>query len=100
MLQAHKILNMTTQSIGIIGATSLVGQCLIQQGIAQKRHITAFSRRLLTNQNQSYVTWQQLPPATQKETDGDKNKILFFFFFVPIWVLQLYFVFLFTFIPQ
>lgn len=100
MLQTHKILNMTTQSIGIIGATSLVGQCLIQQGIAQKHHITAFSRRSPTNQNQPYVTWQQLPPATQKETDCDKNKILFWICAAPIWVLPGYFDFLLTFKPQ
>ncbi|GKS68187.1 nucleoside-diphosphate-sugar epimerase [Nitrosomonas sp. PY1] len=91
---------MTTQSIGIIGATSLVGQCLIQQGIAQKHHITAFSRRLLTNQNQPYVTWQQLPPAAQKETDRDIKKILFWIFVAPIWVLPGYFDFLLTFKPQ
>lgn len=83
---------MNNQTIGIIGATSMVGQCLIQHGIAQNHHITAFSRQLI-NQNHPNVNWQQLPALSIKATET----IPYWIYTAPIWTLPNYFDFLLSF---
>jgi len=87
---------MNGRSIGILGATSMVGQCLIQQGIAQNCHITAFSRQFIA-QKHTHANWQQLPSITNKETDCENNTIPYWICAAPIWVLPDYFDFLLTF---
>jgi len=87
---------MKNQPIGIIGATSMVGQCLIQQGIAQNHHISAFSRQLI-NQNHPNVNWQQLSAPSIKVTNHKNETIPYWIYAAPIWTLPDYFDFLLTF---
>lgn len=87
---------MNGQSIGILGATSMVGQRLIQQGITQNYHITAFSRQSI-DRDQAHVDWQQLPSITDKEMDCENKTIPYWVCVAPIWTLPDYFDFLLTF---
>lgn len=87
---------MNNQTIGIVGATSMVGQCLIQHGIAQNHHITAFSRQLI-NQNHPNVNWQQFSSISKKEIDYKNKTIPYWIYAAPIWTLPDYFDFLLSF---
>lgn len=81
---------MNEKRAGLLGATSLVGECLLQQSIQDHWHITAFSRRQITH-NHPQVTWQQLAPIHQATIDTAQNKISFWLCAAPIWVLPEYF---------
>jgi len=51
---------MDKQHVGLLGATSLVGECLIKKLIENNWHITAFTRCPITNTAQHpQITWQQ-----------------------------------------
>lgn len=82
--------------VGVLGATSLVGTCLLPLLIEAGWLITAFSRRSIEHGNG--LQWQRLPitesislsPALQKTADVIPNWICL----APIWVLPDYFSFL------
>ena len=81
---------MNERHVGLLGATSLVGECLLQPLIQNRWHITAFSRQHVT-QSHPQITWQQLDPINQAKIRTDKNKISVWLCAAPIWVLPEYF---------
>lgn len=81
---------MNEQPIGLLGATSLAGECLLRQLIQAHRHVTAFSRHPMT-QSHSQVTWQQLDMIHQTKTNTAKHKISAWLCVAPVWILPEYF---------
>lgn len=77
---------MIKQQIGLIGATSLVGECVISQAGASNREILAFSRKAVTQSGDNAI-WLQLPklPASGIE------KIEHWLYLAPIWTLPEHF---------
>ena len=69
-------------NVGLIGATSLVGECLIQQLKQNNCHVAAFSRRVI-KQDDNQVTWHQLV-NTKNVTP---KTILSWICVAPIWTL-------------
>ncbi|MDP1615053.1 MAG: NAD(P)-dependent oxidoreductase, partial [Methylococcales bacterium] len=89
-MQAVENKNMNEQQVGLLGATSLVGQCLINQLLQNNYRITAFSRRLFT-QSHPQIIWRQLD-VSGDFSDSTENKIIPFWLCVaPIWILPEYF---------
>ncbi|SFE96648.1 NAD(P)-dependent oxidoreductase [Nitrosomonas sp. Nm166] len=80
---------MNEQQVGLLGATSLVGECLLQQLIRNHYQVTAFSRHP-TAQNHPQVTWQQLN-ATKTANIQTGQEIPTWVCTAPIWVLSEYF---------
>ena len=81
---------MNKQHAGLLGATSLVGECLLQQLIQNHWHVTAFSRHQVT-QNHPQVTWQQLDTIHRTKINTTEHKISVWLCVAPIWVLPGYF---------
>lgn len=77
---------MVKQQIGLIGATSLVGDCIISQVEANNSQVLAFSRKAVT-QSCGEVIWQQLP----KLPASDTRKIEHWLYLAPIWTLPEHF---------
>lgn len=90
---------MNEQHVGLLGATSLVGERLLQQLIQARCHITAFSRQQVT-QAHPQITWQQLDATNQAKTSSRKNKISVWLCVAPIWILPEYFNLLLTYGAQ
>lgn len=80
---------MNEQQVGLLGATSLVGECLLRQFIQSHCHITAFSRRSVT-QIHPQITWQQFNTINLRKV-GVEKKIPVWLCVAPIWVLPEYF---------
>lgn len=80
---------MNEQRVGLLGATSLVGECLLQQLIQNHCHITAFSRHSVT-QTHPQITWQQFNTISPGKIGAEK-KIPAWLCVAPIWVLPEYF---------
>ncbi|PXW87641.1 nucleoside-diphosphate-sugar epimerase [Nitrosomonas sp. Nm84] len=81
---------MNEQPIGLLGATSLVGECLLQKLTQERRHIIAFSRHPVV-QNHPQVTWQRLSTIHLEKISAEKNKIPTWLCVAPIWILPEYF---------
>lgn len=81
---------MNEQQVGLLGATSPVGECLLQQLMQNHCHITAFSRYPAT-QIHPQITWQQLNTINPAKIDAEKNKIPVWLCVAPIWILPAYF---------
>jgi nucleoside-diphosphate-sugar epimerase len=79
---------MNEQRIGLLGATSLVGECLLDKLKQEHTHTFAFSRHSITR-NDAHVTWQQL--NTIHSTQIKNNKIPLWICVAPIWILPEYF---------
>lgn len=84
---------MDEKRVGLIGATSLVGECLQPLLVQNGWRVTAFSRRFLTS-NEERIKWRQFdsshPLATNLSVDV-KEKIDFWLCVAPIWVLPEHF---------
>jgi len=80
---------MSERHAGLLGATSLIGECLLKQLIQNNWQITAFSRRPIT-QYHPQVIWQQLDTTNQRAST-EKNNIPIWICAAPIWVLPEYF---------
>ncbi|MER2511686.1 MAG: NAD-dependent epimerase/dehydratase family protein [Nitrosomonas ureae] len=90
MLQIIKNKNMNQQRVGLLGATSLVGQCLLRQLSHNDYRITAFSRRLFA-ENHPQITWRQLD-RNDYFSDLTENKTIPLWLCVaPIWILPEHF---------
>ena len=74
---------------GVLGASSIVGECVIQWLRKDGRHIVACSRSPHDDKSQSDVTWLQLLPSvhTLREVAVIKEWICV----APIWALPQYF---------
>lgn len=81
---------MNEKHAGLLGATSLAGECLLTQLAQNHWHITAFSRRQVTRDDPQ-VTWRQLAPIHPATIDTAGNNISFWLCAAPIWVLPEYF---------
>ncbi len=75
---------------GLLGATSLVGECLLQQMTQHEWHITAFSRHPLTNSH-PHIEWRHLDHFDLQKITSEKNIIPVWLCVAPIWVLPEYF---------
>jgi nucleoside-diphosphate-sugar epimerase len=73
------------QATGLLGARSLVGECLITRLIDQGRHPFAFSRKASDQKTESGVTWLQL------DAPSGIPEIKDWLCVAPIWVLPQYF---------
>ncbi|MDN3987413.1 NAD-dependent epimerase/dehydratase family protein [Zwartia vadi] len=74
---------MSEQRVGVLGASSMVGECLLSQLSNSGCHVTAFSRRVIANS--SNVDWQLLPVIETSFQIRDWICV------APIWVLPEYF---------
>ncbi|TXI20497.1 MAG: NAD-dependent epimerase/dehydratase family protein [Nitrosomonas sp.] len=81
---------MDKQQIGVLGATSLVGECVLKKLMHNQRRITAFSRRLVT-QNCPHITWQRLYTTQPLIKETMSNNIPLWICAAPIWILPEYF---------
>ena len=76
--------------VGLLGASSLVGGCLLTQLVEMGCSIFAFSRKRLIEVQGSAIEWRQ--PLTQVTKGPDMaNSISHWIFVAPIWVLPDYF---------
>ena len=75
--------------VGLLGANSLVGECVIQRLSQDGRHTVAFSRYPPEGKTAAGVTWQQLVASlpTHLEVPPIKEWLCV----APIWVLSQYF---------
>lgn len=74
---------------GLLGANSLVGECVIRQLSKDGRHTVAFSRHPPDGKTEPGVTWLQLPPSLP--TPPEFPPIKDWLCVAPIWVLPQYF---------
>jgi nucleoside-diphosphate-sugar epimerase len=79
--------------LGLIGATSLVGECLLPLLTKAGWQVTAFSRRTIEQVGGS-VEWRQLNPATRQDDvkapdlgEWMREKIAHWLCVAPLWVL-------------
>ena len=73
---------MTARIVGVIGATSLVGEPLLSQLVEQGYRVIAFSRK------PQISTTKQISWATLDQVKQWKNKISLWICVAPIWVLS------------
>ena len=81
---------MSERHVGLLGATSLIGECLLKQLIQNNWHITAFSRRPIT-QSHPQIAWKQLDTTNQLRVGTEENNIPFWICAAPVWTLPDYF---------
>jgi len=81
---------MSERHVGLLGATSLMGECLLKQLLENDWHITAFSRHPIT-QSHPQITWQQLDTKNQLRISTKKINISVWLCVAPIWILPEYF---------
>ncbi|MDO9312432.1 MAG: NAD-dependent epimerase/dehydratase family protein [Nitrosomonas sp.] len=81
---------MSERHAGLLGATSLIGECLLKQLIQNNWHITAFSRRPIT-QSHPQIAWKQLDTTNQLRIGTEENNIPFWICAAPVWTLPDYF---------
>ncbi|MDP3330449.1 MAG: NAD-dependent epimerase/dehydratase family protein [Methylococcaceae bacterium] len=72
--------------IGILGASSLVGECLLPMLVKINWHVTAYSRKAVAEDKK--IHWQRLPQCT---TQLEDETTPFWICVAPIWVLPDYF---------
>lgn len=83
---------MNEQRVGLLGATSLTGECLIKKLIENHWHISAFSRqRIVVAANHPQITWQQFATMDSAKGCDEENKIRVWLCVAPIWVLSEHF---------
>lgn len=81
---------MNEKHVGLLGATSLVGECLLKQLIQNDWRITAFSRHPIA-QTHPQITWQQLNSTSRLSVGTEENNISVWICVAPIWILPEYF---------
>lgn len=86
-----------SKRVGVFGATSFVGKCLLPLLTDAGWHVTAFSRRSAVSEN-NRVIWRQLPsivtPSFFDAQVKENESLQFWICVTPIWVLPDYFTFL------
>lgn len=76
---------------GVLGASSFVGECVIQRLRKDGRRIVAFSRFPHNSKTESAVTWLQLPLPSAIAVSREVPPIADWVCVTPIWVLPQYF---------
>jgi nucleoside-diphosphate-sugar epimerase len=79
-----------TRRIGLFGATSLVGQCLLPLLSQSGWEVTAFSRRPMTSSDRN-VQWIRISDDHHGTFAGEFGQIDLWICVAPIWVLPDYF---------
>ena len=79
---------MNNKHIGLLGATSLVGECILNQLVSDQWRITAFSRQT-RQQDHPQINWIQLNVTSGKVQNNDK--IALWICAAPIWTLPEHF---------
>lgn len=84
---------MIERHVGLLGATSLTGECLMRRMIRHHWQITAFSRQPVSARlpHHPQISWQQLK---QNNCDFGKTNIPYWICVAPLWILPDYFDFL------
>ena len=89
---------MVNQSIGVFGATSLVGKRLLPLLIQNGWEVTAFSRQKIDSEfipTTSAIKWCSLESLRENQLNFNLDqKIPYWFYLAPIWTLPAYFDFL------
>ena len=78
-----------TKHVGVLGATSFVGACLLPLLTEAGCQVTAFSRQTIEEPLDG-VTWQQLPLSSNHIFEKERN-IPYWICAAPIWILPDYF---------
>lgn len=78
---------MKQQIIGVLGATSLVGDCLLSTCLTDEISVVAFSRRAINSDTNPAITWSKLNAQDNQNPQTIKDWICL----APIWVLPDYF---------
>ncbi|PSJ17400.1 NAD-dependent epimerase/dehydratase family protein [Nitrosomonas supralitoralis] len=81
---------MNEQHVGLLGATSLVGQYLLNQLLQNRYHVTAFSRRLF-KENNPQIIWQQVDKRGYFSSPKENKTIPLWLCTIPIWILPEHF---------
>lgn len=84
---------MDKQRVGIIGATSLVGEYLQSQLTSSGWRIIAFSRQQIVPSD-GKIEWRRLMTSLPSPAGPSNDRIECWIFLAPIWVLPDYFAFL------
>lgn len=82
-----------SKRVGVIGATSLVGQALLPVLADAKWDVVAYSRRVQTPRKADVPTWKILPPPNLNDDTGENSAdgdIPFWICAAPLWVLPDY----------
>lgn len=83
---------MSKQRVGLLGATSLTGECAIKKLHQHDWHVTAFSRHSITKLTpHPQVTWRQFDTIGAIENCNEENEIHVWLCVAPIWVLPEHF---------
>jgi nucleoside-diphosphate-sugar epimerase len=83
---------MSDQRVGLLGATSLTGECAIKELVAHDWRITAFSRRSIANITpHPQITWRQFATIGAVKDRNEENEIHAWLCVAPIWVLPEHF---------
>ncbi|MEY8238921.1 MAG: NAD-dependent epimerase/dehydratase family protein [Cycloclasticus sp.] len=80
------------KGVGVLGATSLVGACLLPQLVEAGYYVNAFSRQPVMRRSEG-VVWRELP-LEPIGPDGKVVNLSFWICVLPLWVLPDYFSFL------
>ena len=78
-------------SIGVVGATSLVGGCILRLYAHQSRSVTAFSRRPALAPRVHQANWYGLGLDAQMDGTAPSTPISHWIYVAPIWTLPEYF---------
>ncbi len=84
---------MDKRSVGVIGATSFVGECLVRKLLADGWQVTAYTRRNVAISAQEplhpAISWRQIDTGDNGTDYGEK--IANWFYLAPIWTLPEHF---------
>lgn len=85
-------LDVGEKRVGLLGATSLVGRCLLPLLRKNGWNVRAFSRRLTSSDNPG-IQWTQIPNSIDTLSDpaNESDKIDFWICVASIWILPDYF---------
>lgn len=81
---------MNEKQVGVLGATSLAGECILRQLVQSGWHVNAFSRHAVMH-NHPQITWKQINSPHTADFDSKDNPIPYWLCAAPIWVLPEYF---------
>ncbi|OQW42570.1 MAG: epimerase [Proteobacteria bacterium SG_bin4] len=81
---------MNAKQAGVLGATSLTGECILRQLVQNGWHVNTFSRRAITHSHPQ-ITWRQINATRPANHVSGNDPIHYWLCAAPIWVLPEYF---------
>jgi len=80
------------QQVGVVGASSLVGECLLKSLRQADWQVLAYSRQVIQPTEDDGVTWQQFPTSVSlSRATLSRNDVPLWICAAPIWVLPEHF---------